>query len=104
VGGLRTGNVAIGACAATTAGEIVHSARNRVNDDGPHGAAVRFAGADRHWDGCHDFGKLSPREARRTQPARIGPRTDELGTFTTLIARLGPGSRARVRGDASGAG
>jgi len=53
-------------------------------------STVRFAGPDRYWDGCHDFGKLSAREARRTQPARIGPRRDELGTFATLISRFGP--------------
>jgi len=41
-------------------------------------ATVRFAGPDRYWDGCHDFGKLSAREANRTQPARIGPRRDEI--------------------------
>ena len=118
------------------AGEIICSARNRVNDSGgPPGevfgsalahaetnvlarlpfrsrrdlvltttlqpclqcagairlgpvATVRFAGPDRYWDGCHDFGKLSAREARRTQPARIGPRHDELGTFATLISRF----------------
>jgi tRNA(Arg) A34 adenosine deaminase TadA len=139
----RTGNVAVGACAATAAGEVVQSARNRVNDrDAPHGeifgsalahaemnvlarlpyrghqelvltttlepclqcaaairlsriGTVRFAGADRYWDGCHDFGKLSSREAQRGHPARIGPRHDELGTFATLIARLGPGRRAK---------
>jgi len=51
---------------------------------------VRFAGPDRYWDGCHDFGKLSAREARKTQPARTGPRRDELGTFATLISRFGP--------------
>jgi hypothetical protein len=51
-------------------------------------ATVRFAGLDRYWDGCHDFGKLSAREAHWTQPARIGPRRDELGTFATLISRL----------------
>ena len=133
---LRTGNIAVGACASTPGGEIVCSARNRVNDgDGPPGeifgsalahaetnvlarlpfrsrrdlvltttlqpclqcagairlgpiATVRFAGADRYWDGCHDFGRLSAREARRTQPARIGPRRDELGTFATLISRF----------------
>ena len=51
-------------------------------------ATVQFAGPDRYWDGCHDFGKLSAREAHRTQPARIGPRRDELGTFATLISRL----------------
>jgi hypothetical protein len=51
-------------------------------------AAVRFAGPDRYWDGCHDFGRLSAREARRTQLARIGPRRDELGTFATLISRF----------------
>ena len=49
---------------------------------------MRFAGPDRYWDGCHDFGKLSAREAHRTQPARIGPRRDELGTFATLISGL----------------
>ena len=38
----------------------------------------------------HDFGGLSAREAHRTQPARIGPRRDELGTFATLISRFGP--------------
>lgn len=134
---LRSGNIAVGACASTPDGEIVHSARNRVNDgDGPAGeifgsalahaetnvlarlpfrchrdlvltttlqpclqcaaairlgpiGTVRFAGPDRYWDGCHDFGKLSAREAQRTQPARIGPRRDELGTFATLISRFG---------------
>jgi len=49
---------------------------------------MRFAGPDRYWDGCHDFGRLSAREARRTQPARVGPRRDELGTFATLISRF----------------
>ena len=52
-------------------------------------ATVRFAGRDRYWDGCHDFGRLSAREAQRTQPARIGPHRDELGTFAALISRLG---------------
>lgn len=133
---LRTGNIAVGACVSTPAGEIVYSARNRVHDSsGPPGevfgsalahaetnvlarlpfhrrrdlvlsttlqpclqcagairlgpiATVRFAGPDRYWDGCHDFGKLSAREANRVQPARIGPRRDELGTFATLISRL----------------
>ncbi len=133
---LRTGNIAVGACASTADGEIIYSARNRVNDrGGPPGevfgsalahaetnvlarlpfrsrrdlvltttlqpclqcaaairlgpvAAVRFAGADRYWDGCHDFGRLSAREADRAQPARSGPRRDELGTFATLISRL----------------
>jgi hypothetical protein len=51
-------------------------------------ATVRFAGPDRYWDGCHDFGELSVREERRTQPARIGPRRGELGTFATLISRF----------------
>jgi tRNA(Arg) A34 adenosine deaminase TadA len=145
---LRTGNIAVGACASTTAGEIVCSARNRVNDgEGPPGeifgsalahaetnvlarlpfrsrrdlvltttlqpclqcaaairlgpvATVRFAGPDRYWDGCHDFGKLSPREADRAQPARIGPRRDELGIFATLISRfthLPPGYEEALR-------
>jgi len=135
---LRSGNIAVGACASTRYGEIAGSARNRVNDsEGPPGeifgsalahaetnvlarlpfgssrnlvltttlqpclqcagairlgpiATVRFAGPDRYWDGCHDFGRLSAREAQRAQPARIGPRRDELGTFATLIARFGP--------------
>ena len=135
---LRTGNVAVGACASAADGEIVRASRNRLNDDdGPHGeifgsalahaetnvlaglaygrrgdlvltttlepclqcaaairlgpiATVRFAGPDRYWAGCHDFGKLSPREAQRGQPARIGPRRDELGAFATLISRFGP--------------
>ena len=135
---LRSGNIAVGACASTPGGEIVHSARNRVIDrEGPPGeifgstlahaemnvlarlpfrhgrnlvltttlepclqcaaairlgpiGSVRFAGPDRYWDGCHEFGKLSAREARRAQPSRIGPRRDELGTFATLISRIGP--------------
>ena len=133
---LRTGNIAVGACVSAPDGEIIYSARNRVNDnEGPPGeifgsalahaetnvlarlpfrrredlvltttlqpclqcaaairlgpvTTVRFAGPDRYWDGCHDFGKLSAREARRTQPARIGPRRDELGTFATVISRF----------------
>jgi tRNA(Arg) A34 adenosine deaminase TadA len=133
---LRTGNIAVGACASTPDGQIVHAARNRVNDrDAPPGeafgsalahaevnvlarlpfrgrrdlvltttlqpclqcaaairlgpvATVRFAGADRYWDGCHDFARLSAREARRAQPARVGPRPDQLATFATLISRL----------------
>jgi tRNA(Arg) A34 adenosine deaminase TadA len=135
---LRSGTIAVGACASTPDGSIIRSARNRVFDkDGPHGeifgsslahaemnvlagleflshsnlvltttlepclqcaaairvgpiATVRFAGPDVYWNGCHDFAKLSPREAGRTQPNRIGPRHDELGVFGTLIARLGP--------------
>jgi tRNA(adenine34) deaminase len=133
---LRSGNIAVGACASTPDGQIVHSSRNRVNDsEGPPGEifgsalahaetnvlarlpfrrpqdlvltttlqpcvqcagairlgpirSVRFAGSDRYWDGCHDFGKLSAWEAQRTQPARTGPRRDELGTFATLISRF----------------
>jgi tRNA(adenine34) deaminase len=53
-------------------------------------AVVRFAGADRYWEGCHDFGRLSAREAARTQPERIGPRRDELGVFASVISLLGP--------------
>jgi tRNA(adenine34) deaminase len=54
-------------------------------------AVVRFAGADPYWDGCHDFAMLSPREARRVQPAREGPRSDELGVFGALMSRMGVG-------------
>jgi tRNA(adenine34) deaminase len=151
----RSGNIPVGACASTPDGEIVHAARNRVNDaDGPHGEifgsslahaelnvlarlpfrhrrdlvltttlepclqcagairlgpiqTVRFAGADRYWAGCHDFGKLSPREAQRAQPARIGPRHDELGVFASLISRIGrsltPGYEGALRALGEGA-
>ena len=51
---------------------------------------VRFAGADSYWDGCHDFSRLSGREAGRRQAHRIGPRRDELGLFATVISRTGP--------------
>ena len=135
---LRSGTIAVGACASTSDGSIVRAARNRVFDkDGPPGeifgsalahaemnvlarleflshsnlvltttlepclqcaaairlgpiATVRFAGRDVYWDGCHDFGKLSQREAGRTQATRIGPCRNELGVFGTVIARLGP--------------
>jgi tRNA(Arg) A34 adenosine deaminase TadA len=53
-------------------------------------ALVRFAGADRLFDGCHEFGKLSPREATWPQAERSGPRHDELGAFAVLISQLGP--------------
>ena len=56
---------------------------------GPVGT-VRFAGADSYWEGCHDFAKLSAREAEREQPVRVGPRSDELGLFATVISRIGP--------------
>ena len=52
-------------------------------------ATVRFAGADRYWNGCHDFTGLSPREARRVQAVREGPRRDELGVFGALMSRMG---------------
>jgi tRNA(Arg) A34 adenosine deaminase TadA len=52
-------------------------------------ATIRFAGADRYWDGCHDFAMLSPREGQRAQPAREGPRSDELGVFGALMSRMG---------------
>jgi tRNA(Arg) A34 adenosine deaminase TadA len=58
-------------------------------------ATVRFAGADRYWDGCHDFAMLSPREAQRAQPAREGPRGDELGVFGALMSRMGVVPRPR---------
>lgn len=35
---VRNGNIGVGACASTRDGEIIHAARNRINDqDGPHG-------------------------------------------------------------------
>lgn len=51
---------------------------------------VRFAGADSAWTGCHEFARLSAREAARRQPVREGPREDEVGLFATLISRIGP--------------
>jgi tRNA(Arg) A34 adenosine deaminase TadA len=143
---LRSGTIAVGACASTSDGRIVRAARNRVFDkDGPHGeifgsslahaetnvlaglefgshanlvltttlepclqcaaairlgpiATVRFAGPDVYWDGCHDFAKLSPREAGRAQAVRIGPYRGELGVFGTLIARFGPRRSPRFEG------
>jgi tRNA(Arg) A34 adenosine deaminase TadA len=135
---MRSGTIAVGACASTADGSIVRSARNRVFDTGgPPGeifgsslahaemnvlarlefrshsnlvltttlepclqcaaairlgpiATVRFAGRDIYWDGCHDFAKLSPREAGRSHATRIGPCRNELGVFGTMIARFGP--------------
>lgn len=35
---VRSGNIGVGACASTPDGQVIHAARNRVNDaDGPHG-------------------------------------------------------------------
>lgn len=59
-------------------------------------AVVRFAGADRYWDGCHEFGKLHPREEAWKQPQRLGPRHDQLGLFATLITRFGLGLESRL--------
>jgi tRNA(adenine34) deaminase len=143
---LRSGTIAVGACASTADGSIVRSARNRVFDkDGPPGeifgsslahaemnvlarleyrshsnlvltttlepclqcaaairlgpiATVRFAGRDVYWDGCHDFAKLSPEEASRTQATRIGPCQNELGVFGNLISRFGPSRSSRFEG------
>lgn len=53
-------------------------------------STVRFAGEDSYWEGCHDFAKLSAREATRAPVTRIGPRHDELGLFATLISLVGP--------------
>jgi tRNA(Arg) A34 adenosine deaminase TadA len=139
---LRSGTIAVGACASNPDGTIIRAARNRVFDtDSPPGeiygsalahaetnvlarleyrrysnlvltttlepclqcaaairlgpiGTVRFAGADIYWEGSHDFGKLSQREAARVQPVRIGPCGGELGIFGTLISRFGPGRSA----------
>lgn len=58
-------------------------------------AAVRFAGADPLWLGCHDFSPLSAREVTRPQVPMTGPRPDEVGLFGALIARFGPGLNTR---------
>jgi tRNA(adenine34) deaminase len=44
-------------------------------------AVVRFADADPYWGGCHEFARLSDREAARTQPERVGPRAGALGRW-----------------------
>jgi tRNA(Arg) A34 adenosine deaminase TadA len=67
-------------------------------------AMVRFAGADRYWEGCHEFGRLSAREAARTQPERIGPRRDELGVFAAVISLLGPALTPRYEEALRGVG
>ncbi len=54
-------------------------------------AHVRIAGADPLWDGCGDFSSLNQRLARRGAVPSEGPRHDEIGTFATLLSRLGPG-------------
>ena len=52
--------------------------------------SVRFAGADPYWEGCHEFSKLSPREAERPPLRRVGPMVDQIGRFATLISLAGP--------------
>ena len=66
----------------------------RRRDPARAGRHREVAGQDRYWDGCHDFGKLSAREAGRIPPARSGPRRDELGTFATVISQIGPRTMA----------
>lgn len=58
-------------------------------------ARVRFAGADTYWQGCHDFARMSAREAARVQPVRLGPRADELGLFATVLTRTAAGLTPR---------
>jgi hypothetical protein len=63
-------------------GQIVCSARNRVNDsEGPRGEIFGSALA-------HAETNVPARLPHRMQSARIGPRRDELGTFATLIYRF----------------
>jgi tRNA(Arg) A34 adenosine deaminase TadA len=54
-------------------------------------AHLRIAGQDPLWEGCHDFTQLNAWLARRPPIPVDGPRCDEIGTFATLMARLGPG-------------
>jgi tRNA(Arg) A34 adenosine deaminase TadA len=54
-------------------------------------AAIRVAGADPLWDGCHDFTALAPWLGRREAVPIEGPRTDEVAVFGTLISRFGLG-------------
>jgi len=88
----RTGNIPIGACAATPDGVIVHAARNRVTDsDGPHGEV---------------FGSTLA-HAEANVMARLPYRqTDRLVLTTTLepciqcsaVIRLGPVATVRYAG------
>jgi tRNA(Arg) A34 adenosine deaminase TadA len=49
-------------------------------------ATVRFAGPDRYWDGCHDFGRLSAREAD------LPPSYEQASTPPRGSDTCGPGS------------
>jgi tRNA(Arg) A34 adenosine deaminase TadA len=51
-------------------------------------ATVRFAGPDRYWDGCHDFGKLSAREADTVSPQQRFQR--KFTTYLTPRRSTGP--------------
>lgn len=59
-------------------------------------ATVQMAGADPLWEGCNDFGRLNPWAAQRGPVPTTGPRSDEIGVFATLLARIGPGLIPRV--------
>ena len=89
---LRTGNIVVGACAATADGAIVHAARNRVTDgEGPSGEI---------------FGS-SLAHAEMNVLARLPFRTTTLVTITTTLEpciqcsaaiRLGPVAVVRFAG------
>lgn len=61
-------------------------------------AHLRILGADPLWDGCHDFTGLNPWLARRAPIPVEGPRRDEIGAFSVLTARMGPGLLERLHG------
>jgi tRNA(Arg) A34 adenosine deaminase TadA len=111
---LRTGNIPIGACAATPDGEIIHSARNRVADsDGPHGEI--FGSALAHAE-TNVLARLPFRHRRdlilttTLEPCLQCAAAIRLGPVATVrsLARTGTGmdattsaSSRRVRPDAS---
>jgi tRNA(Arg) A34 adenosine deaminase TadA len=88
---LRTGNIAVGACATTPEGVIVHAARNRM--------------ADGHGPGGEVFGS-SLAHAEMNVLARLGLHQQQLVLTTTLepclqcsaAIRLGPVSLVRFAG------
>jgi hypothetical protein len=65
---LRTGNIAVGACAALPDGTLVHAARNRVADRNGHGEV--FGSSLAHAE-VNVLARLSFRQQRRLALAQI---------------------------------
>lgn len=88
----RTGNIAVGACASTPDGVIVHAARNRVADsDGPHGEV--FGSALAHAE-ANVMARLPYRHAGRL----VLTTTLEPCIQCSAAIRLGPVATVRYAG------